>query len=266
MRFTKYLLLLLSFLYFSGASAQKGIEGMIKAEKNFAAFSVEHGTRDAFLQFMDSSAIVFEKGQPVNALQLWTSREKRPGVLDWHPTRAEVSVTGDFGYTTGPWTFRNTLKDTVIASGYFTSIWKINEKGEWKFILDMGISGTPADNGDTGIQRKNNPSPSFQKGTAASLLEADSIFGATGKITGKNGKILDPSPDYFLNRNGQAPGHQRNIEPSITFKTLGYGFAPAGDLAFVYGRALKEGHSDNFLRIWRRQGSNWALVLEVLRV
>ncbi len=267
MRYIKFLLLLISVFYFLTATGQKGIEGLIQAEKKFAAWSVEHGTREAFLQFMDSSAIVFEKGQPVNARQLWTSRDTRPGILNWHPNRAEISVSGDFGYTTGPWTFRNSLKDTVIASGYFTSIWQKDGNGEWKFILDMGVSGTPASKADTLTERKRNPSPGyFLKGTTASLVQTDSIFGATGKITGKKGKILSPSPDYWLNRNGQVSGNKRNVDSSFSFKILGSGLSPSGDLGFVYGRVITEGKADNFLRIWRREGSHWKLVLEVLRV
>jgi hypothetical protein len=75
------------------------------AERNFAAYSVKHGTRAAFLKFLDSTAVVFENTKPVNGLQSWNKKEDGAGILNWYPTTAEIAVSGDFGYTTGPWTY-----------------------------------------------------------------------------------------------------------------------------------------------------------------
>ena len=41
------------------AAAQKNIEGLIQAERNFAAYSVANNTKDAFLNYLDSSGFVF---------------------------------------------------------------------------------------------------------------------------------------------------------------------------------------------------------------
>src|SRR6476660_8771620 len=108
----RLLLLSITLLLMAELKAQTGVESLVQAERNFAAFSVEQGMKDAFLHFMDSNAVVFDKGNPVNALKFWTLREKRPGILNWHPIVAEISASGDFGYTSGPWTFQpGTLKD-----------------------------------------------------------------------------------------------------------------------------------------------------------
>src|SRR4051794_5225553 len=88
------------------AGAQRSIEGLIGAEKSFAAWSLAHGTKDAFLNFTDSLGLMFDKSRPVLARSFWQAREKRPGVLNWRPTYAEVAASGEFGYTTGPWTFQ----------------------------------------------------------------------------------------------------------------------------------------------------------------
>jgi len=37
--------------------AQRNIDGLINAEKSFAAYSVAHGTKDAFLKFLDSTGL-----------------------------------------------------------------------------------------------------------------------------------------------------------------------------------------------------------------
>ena len=75
---------------------------MIQAEKDFAAYSVAHSTKEAFLEYIDSSSMMFDNGEPVKAIEFWNKREKKPGVLNWRPQYAEISASGDFGYTTGP--------------------------------------------------------------------------------------------------------------------------------------------------------------------
>ncbi|WP_410965866.1 hypothetical protein, partial [Salmonella sp. SAL4438] len=74
------------------ARAQKNIEGLIQAEKSFAAYSVAHSTKEAFLKFLDSTGVVFEKGQPVNGIESWNKKEKAPGILNWHPQFAEIAA------------------------------------------------------------------------------------------------------------------------------------------------------------------------------
>src|SRR5882724_4477366 len=95
------------FLLVRSAIAQKGIENLIQAEKNFAAYSVGHSTKEAFLQFMDSNSIVFDKGKAVHGIELWEKKVKNSGVLNWWPLYAGISASGDLGYTTGPWTYQS---------------------------------------------------------------------------------------------------------------------------------------------------------------
>src|SRR6266496_2017264 len=123
--------------------SQKNFDGLIKAEKSFAAYSVAYRTKDAFLKFADSTGIIFDPAteSPVNAIEIWNKREKRPGKLDWQPEYAEIAASNDFGYTTGPYTF--TMNDTVTARGEYVTVWQMNKQGEWKFLLDLGVNNTP---------------------------------------------------------------------------------------------------------------------------
>lgn len=76
---------LISILFFMTAyqlNAQKNIDSLINAEKSFAAYSVEHGTKDAFLKFLDSNGVVFEQGKAINGIEAWSKKEKRAGVLN----------------------------------------------------------------------------------------------------------------------------------------------------------------------------------------
>lgn len=257
----------LGFLFFQ-ANAQKGIENLVNAEKKFAAWSVAHGTKDAFLKFMDSNAIVFEKGQPVNALPFWKEKNSQAGILDWYPLTAGISSTGDFGYTSGPWFYKIPASDTIVASGQFTSIWHLDKNGEWKFILDMGTTNVPLPKLIDTIVWKKKPVPKFKKGNLSSMLATDSAFVTLQLNNSENAYKNFISTVFLFNRSGQLPqeGQWKNLTREITYKTLGYGISPSRDLGYVYGIATISPQSDNFLRIWRREGTQWKLVLEVLRI
>src|SRR4249919_2489295 len=113
----KFLLPLLMISSINMINAQRNIDGLLTAERKFVAYSVINGTKDAFLKFLDSSGIVFNQGKAVNGIEVWTKREKKPGVLNWRPHYAGISLSGDLGFTTGPWTFQQTITDTIIARG-----------------------------------------------------------------------------------------------------------------------------------------------------
>ena len=76
---------------------------------------------------------------------------------------------------------------------------------------------------------------------------------------------------FLLSRNGQLPitavsaiEQRTSNMPVITYKQDGAGMASSGDLGYVYGTTTINGKADNYLRIWRREGKEWKLVLEVL--
>src|SRR6476661_5544490 len=100
----------LCLVYFLTSStvllAQKNMDGLVNAEKRFAAYAVANGTKEAFMHFIDSTGIVFEAGKAINGLASWAKKESRPGILNWWPEYAEIARSNDFGYTTGPWTFQ----------------------------------------------------------------------------------------------------------------------------------------------------------------
>ena len=137
----KYFSLFAFVLTASIVFAQRSIDSMVQAEKNFANTALVASTKEAFVKFIDTAGIVFEKGNPVNGFELYTKSERRPGILTWEPEYAEISSSNDFGYTTGPWKYyANTLKDDPLAKGHFITVWHLNNNGEWKFLIDFGIN------------------------------------------------------------------------------------------------------------------------------
>ena len=58
--------------------------------------------------------------------------------LSWEPLGGDIANSGELGYTYG--TYKLQI-DTVILVGTYTSIWKKDAAGKWKFVLDTGNDG-----------------------------------------------------------------------------------------------------------------------------
>ena len=256
------------------SSAQKGIDQLILAEKNFAGYSVAHSTKGAFLKFLDSAGVVFDKAKAVNGIELWNSREKRPGILNWYPLYAEISSSGDFGYTTGPWTYQASGNDSIAARGIYTTVWHIDKNGEWKFLVDLGTNNSPAHSGD-----EDRKIIIVQKDTGASKSKKDFIAAEESfiKLAGTDKiKAYEKYLSSFysiLNRNDHSPTSNRSAKkdiidatPSaIIYQVDGWKISPKNDLAYIYGTTELNGIQENYLRIWRHEKDGWKIALEVLR-
>lgn len=256
-------------------NAQKGIEGLIQAEKNFAAYSVVNSTKEAFQQFIDSNSIMFDNGKPIKAIEFWAKREKNEGVLNWWPQYAEISASGDFGYTTGPWTFQSSAKDSIVARGQYITVWQINKNGEWKFLVDLGINNSQV-NLTENVIRINTTKQSGEKNENPNLFPMQAAAGAFWNLFAKNKskaykKYL--SAESILNRNGFLPAvsdeeRVKLIKSTPSFDEMvleGWGISPVLDMGYSYGSATIKGKTENFLHIWRRELSGWKIAVEVLR-
>lgn len=273
----KYSLLIAALLFRLSATAQRErIDALLNAEKAFAAYSVEHGMKDAFSLFLDSNGIVFDSGKAVNGIALWKKRQNGNGVLNWHPVYAFVSA-GDLGFTTGPWTFGpKTVTDSVAARGQYSTLWKKGKNGEWKALLDLGNTHTPPF--DDAAYGFNEEAIRFVPGTRNNLLNKEQQFiqftqyadAAERKRQYEN--VLSKHA-FFLNRNGRLPAVEpaeaanvlQTMPQKIDYVIDGSGISSGGDLGYVYGSTIINNSPENYLRIWRREGKEWRLLLEVLR-
>jgi len=268
-------ILILLFVFLIKTSAQKSIDGLIQAERNFAAYSVANSTKEAFLKFLDSTGIVFDNGKPVNGIETWSKRDKRPGVLNWFPQYAEIAISGDFGYTTGPWTFQPaSLSDSVVARGQYTTVWNINNSGMWKFLVDLGVSNTPV-NSSTDVKKINSEKQLSGNGPVPhpGLPGAENDFvalAAENKVKAYEKYLSEKS---ILNRNGYLPAitssdQSKLIEltpSSVQYIMEGSEMSGLLDMGYVYGTTVINGKTENYLRIWRWEKGKWKIALEVLR-
>jgi len=262
------------FLFFSlffgriNSRAQKGIDGLINAEKNFAAYSVVHGIKDAFLKFADSTGIVFDQEFPVNAIEIWNKRQNGSARLDWQPEYAEIARSNDFGYTTGPYTV--TQNDSVLARGEYVTIWQINKDGEWKFLLDLGVNNTPKllEIGLTKISAEK-----IQGNVSDDMLKAEQDFIASFKIDRNKAYEKYLSAKSILKRNNRYSETNKKAQRKIIdddpldseFRAIGSGIASSGDIGYVYGTVVVGVKQFGYQRIWRHEKDGWKIALEVLR-
>lgn len=113
---------------------------LVEAERAFAQMAREKSTKEAFLYYMADEGVVFEP-EAVNAREVWSKRPDSPALLSWEPIWADISADGSIGYTAGPWEFRPEGKDgKPVAFGQYVSIWKKQKNGEFRVILDIGIT------------------------------------------------------------------------------------------------------------------------------
>lgn len=269
----------ISFLLLGRLLYAQPIEELIQTEKNFAAWSVSYSTKEAFLKFLDSSGVVFDNGKAVNGIEFWSMREKRPGILNWQPRYAEIAPSGDLGYTTGPWTFKKSENDTVLARGLYTTIWHTTKTGEWKFLVDLGVNDTPEDN-DSCWRIERTFTDTICKGSLRSLLKAEKSFirhtsksvrgwprkewymrsfsGTGYSILSRNHRLYAMDTDPYLDVMNEMP-------EKIKYHIIGSGIASSGNLGYVFGITKINGKTDNYLRIWHNEVWGWKLILEVLR-
>lgn len=266
------LFIILAVSIVQSSYAQKDLRTLIEAEQHFAAYAIEHNLKEAFLKFMDENAVVFNQGKPRNAKEVWTANAPSSDRMLWKPLFAGVSASGDFGFTSGPWELRKTMKDTSIFSGQFTTVWH-KVSGEWKFLLDMGIVFRPSGYED---KRKIETVP---VGTSSAISASDTAFSMESafikqfNLAGKETYRGVIHRDALFSINGHTPfykePHVREalqlIPDGTQFTFLKGGMSDSRDIAYCYGFVKYKDKEENYLRIWQHEAGGWKIVVQVLR-
>lgn len=270
---------------------ESALESMIKTERAFAAMSAEKGIRQSFMAFIADDGILF-RPTAVRGKQ-WMTEHPLPvsdalPLLSWWPTFADMAISGDMGYTTGPWEYKNNISDPKpVAFGNFLTVWKKKPDGTWKFAIDLGISNPQP----VSVERDWQPpivvkQVSFgsaikvRSGTTA-LLARDHEFSKTSESLGAQKAFAAYASDGVrVFRENKAPFVGKTLAVSaLPDKSTVWIWQPAfadvaqsGDLGYSYGtywlRSNDATHktleSGNYYRIWKRQGNTWKVVADLL--
>jgi ketosteroid isomerase-like protein len=200
-------------------------------------------------------------------------------LLAWEIAYSDVAGSGDFGFNSGPWTYRAKKTDeNPGAYGEFNSVWIKQANGAWKNVLDIGIvhgeheGATTWKSSKVSSSRSTNPSPSAAR-------DAEKTW-ATGGQYSKEAYRKALSSEVRLMVSGSQPfvgpgkldAYLAACPPQSNYIVLGSESASSGDMGYVYGSVdvvvSKDGISETkkatFVRIWKHESTGWKIVLNVL--
>lgn len=259
------------------------LNSLIANEFTFAKSAAEVGTRDAFLQFIADDGIIF-RPNPINGKTFLSQSPKRPGLLSWYPSYAEISANGDFGFTTGPADFRKEKDSAAIWFGNFCTVWQRQSNGEWKFLIDIGNSNKKPEIQTEPLKYSEpakhelKPQISYEPTLLDPLFEANkslnNILLKEGAIEGYKRFVSDKSRILVDNKFPIIGVDQ--IAEFISTEIKKYSFVPVGgklssssDLGFTYGNLeLKDTHNNkneifNYVHVWKKENNAWIILAEI---
>jgi len=118
-------------------------------EGEFMNAAAERGS-GGYLSYYAADAVELPNGGPIiqgkiNIAKGMGFLDQKDNHLTWAPVGADISASGDLGYTYGTFEFRSKDKEgkPSVEHGKYTSIWKKQKDGSWKVVLDMG-NASPA--------------------------------------------------------------------------------------------------------------------------
>ncbi len=128
----------------ASASAKASADTLRQLEGEFMKAAAERGSA-GYMSYYADDAVEVPNGGPIiqgkiNIAKTMGFLDQKDNHLTWTPVGADISASGDLGYTYGTYEFRSKDKDgkAVIDHGKYTSIWKKQKDGNWKVVLDMG--------------------------------------------------------------------------------------------------------------------------------
>lgn len=148
----KFLIILLISTFLFSCTGKNKTEtekqSLMDADAEFSKYSETKGQFKAFLQYADENATLMRpKSMPVigkkEIEKLYNTRSDSSYMLTWKPLFAEVSSSGDLGYTYGTWLLiaKDEEQNDINSEGTYTTVWKKQSDGSWKWVLDTGNEG-----------------------------------------------------------------------------------------------------------------------------
>ena len=121
-----------------GPGVKENATGLLAREREFSDASTRLGARQAFVAFAAKEVRVYrEDKQPLGKADAESLLLLHPVDWTWEPAFADVSRSGDLGYTYG--TYRLTSKDSspqTMETGNYFRIWK-KQGSKWLVVADL---------------------------------------------------------------------------------------------------------------------------------
>lgn len=263
-----------------GAYAQRTdgtTASLLKAEEEFSQSVAKNGVKSAFHSFSANDALVF-RPNPVNAKTYYASQPNDKN-LSWTPDYARVSRSGDWGFTTGGYTYDGTTK----TYGQYLSVWKaIN--GKWELELDLATTHNKPLHKVTPkfVDPKDYYKPQLlgpkqiasgkeiiltTEKTLSTMIKSYGV-GAFGGFLTEDARVAFPGYEPVIGKNNIVAFYNTFMS-RVTFKTTQADKSVGGDFAYTYGLATVDYKTDlresfNYVFIYERQPDhNWNLIQQI---
>ena len=117
---------------------------VVAAEVAFARMARDKGQWTAFRAFAATDAQSVTT-TPVRVAEQLKGRADPPQAVQWTPAKVWMSCDGGFAVSYGAW-----HKDTkpTPEGGWFATVWQLQKKGAWRYVLDQGGDGGAPSGGD----------------------------------------------------------------------------------------------------------------------
>ena len=144
---------LLLLILFIASSCNSSIERLtledelLEVDRAFSNLSKEKGMNHAFMNYLAEEGVLLRPNKmPLVGRDKIMESFSRPDTsfsLTWEPLFADVAESGELGYSYGIYKVEMYAPDgsPITSEGTYVSVWKKNEAGEWKFVLDTGNQG-----------------------------------------------------------------------------------------------------------------------------
>src|ERR1700732_4777517 len=125
-------------------------DALLAADRAFDAATAERKI-DGFSTFLADNVATLRADQPelrgkAALRQDWKPLlENKSSSLRWQPISAEISKSGDPGYTVGSYTVARAEEkgDPIVGPGKYLTVWRLQKDGSWNVEFDTGVPDTP---------------------------------------------------------------------------------------------------------------------------
>lgn len=121
---------------------------LMNIDAQFSKLSEASGVNEAFLSYIADEGVLLRKDSfPIVGKEIikerFFSRPDSSYTLTWKPLFADIAESGELGYTYGIYEFKAADLEgkPIVGNGTYLSIWKKDQLGNWKLVLDTGNEG-----------------------------------------------------------------------------------------------------------------------------
>jgi ketosteroid isomerase-like protein len=109
---------------------------LLNLDADFSKAAVAQGLTSAYLSYIADDVRLYREGAfpAVGREAARLALAEKQGVMNWQPTKADVSRSGDLGYTYGLYDFKG---GNAAENGNYLRIWRRQANGKWKVVLDL---------------------------------------------------------------------------------------------------------------------------------